>query len=123
MHKVFVADLLQHKNGDAFMAKSAKKLALENGFPNYEMPDVSDYVVVELKYEAPVTFGPASFAAPAAGEPAATSLNSILGKFEIQELRPSFDLSQAEIDKRLTPAAALPPAATSKFLSKKGLGS
>ncbi len=89
---------------------------------SYDLPDVPDYVVVELKYEAPVTFSASAFAAPAAGEPAASSLNSILSKFDIHELRSHFDLSATTITRRAAPASLLPEAPTSKALAKKGLG-
>ena len=54
--------------------------------------DVPDYVVVELRYEAPVAFSARRFAAPAAAEPQADSLNRILAKFDIKTMRSHFDL-------------------------------
>ena len=42
--------------------------------------DLPDYVVVELRYEAPVAFSAKRFAAPAAAEPQADSLNEALAK-------------------------------------------
>lgn len=100
----------------------AKKSAARSVLPSYELPDVPDYVVVELKYEAPVTFSPSAFAAPAVGEAAASSLNSILSKFDIQTLRSHFGLPDSTIAARVTPAAVLPEAPTAKALGKKGLG-
>jgi hypothetical protein len=49
--------------------------------------DIPDYVVIELRYEAPVAFSAAKFAAPAADAPQAESLNNILAKFEIASMR------------------------------------
>src|SRR5712692_8688234 len=45
--------------------------------------DIPDYVVVELRYEAPVAFSAAKFAAPAAAARQAEALKSILAKFDI----------------------------------------
>ena len=52
--------------------------------------DIPDYVVVELRYEAPVAFSAKRFSAPAAAEPQADSLNEVLSKFDIKSMRSQF---------------------------------
>src|SRR5712691_10513628 len=104
------------------MAKKAKKSDAQFAIDRYDLPDVPDYVVAELKYESPVTFSPSTFSAPAAGERSASGLNSILSKFAIHKVRSHFDLSAATITARAAAASGLPEAPTSKVLAKKGLG-
>ena len=48
--------------------------------------------MVELRYEAPVAFTASRFAAPAAAEPQADSLNNILARFDIASMRSQFQL-------------------------------
>ena len=102
--------------------KSAGKTAAGYVSSHYEVSESPDYVVVELKYETPVAFTASSFAAPAAGEDAAQSLNSVLSKFSIHRLQSHFQLDATTIAHRATPAAALSAAPTVKTLAKKGLG-
>jgi subtilisin family serine protease len=83
--------------------------------------DVPDYVVVELRYEAPVAIAAAKFAAPAAAAPQAESLNNILGKFDIAAVRPHFGLPISTVRSRIEVAAALPPEPEPKKFAKKGM--
>jgi subtilisin family serine protease len=83
--------------------------------------DVPDYVVVELRYEAPVAFSATKFAAPAAAEPQADSLNRILGKFDIKTIRSQFSLPQETIRSRVAVAATLPAEPEPKRYAKKGM--
>jgi subtilisin family serine protease len=87
----------------------------------YKTPGVSDYVVVELKHEAPVTFSAAGFSAPAAGEATASGLNKVLEGFSIETVQSHFGLPQRAIDRRVTPAASMRPAPTAASLVKQGL--
>ena len=83
--------------------------------------DISDYVVVELRYEAPVAFSASGFAAPAAAEPQADSLNRILEKFDIKTVRSHFQLPQTAIKSRVEVAATLPPEPDPKRFAKRGM--
>jgi subtilisin family serine protease len=83
--------------------------------------DVPDYVVVELRYEAPVAFSAAKFAAPAAAAPLADSLNKALAKFDIATLRSHFGLSASAVKARTEVAATLPPEPDPKKFAKKGM--
>ena len=75
-------------------------------------PDVPDYVVVELRYEAPVAFTKTRFAAPAAAAPQADSLNSMLARFDITAMRSQFGLPASTVRDRVEVAATLPPSRT-----------
>ena len=83
--------------------------------------DIPDYVVVELRYEAPVTFGAKRFAAPAAAEPQADSLNEALSKFDIKSVRSQFHLPADTIRARVEVAATLPSEPDPKRFAKKGM--
>jgi hypothetical protein len=83
--------------------------------------DIPDYVVVELRYEAPVAFSATRFAAPATSEPQADSLNSILARFEIATMRSQFRLPATAIRSRVEVAATLPPEPDPKRFAKKGM--
>ena len=72
--------------------------------------DIPDYVVVELRYEATVAFSAKRFAAPAAAEPQADSLNEVLSKFDIKSMRSQFDLPADAIRSRVEVAAVRAPA-------------
>ncbi|MEA3208182.1 MAG: hypothetical protein QOE70_1239 [Chthoniobacter sp.] len=87
----------------------------------FEMPDVPDYVVVELKYESPVAFTAARFAAPAAAEPQASALNRVLAKYDIAAVRSHFGKSAKEVRARIEVANALPKAPKAAAFAKKGL--
>ena len=86
-----------------------------------ETPDVPDYVVVELKYESPVAFGAAGFAAPAASEREASALNRVLGKYDVARVRSHFGKKHEEVKARIVRAASLPKAPSAAVLEDKGL--
>jgi subtilisin family serine protease len=83
--------------------------------------DIPDYVVVELRHEAPVGFSAKGFGAPAAAAPQADSLNSILAKFDIAAVRSQFRLPLSAIRSRIEVAGTLPPEPESKKFAKKGM--
>jgi hypothetical protein len=83
--------------------------------------DVPDYVIVELRYEAPVAFSARKFAAPGAAEPQADSLNRILGRFDIKTMRSHFGLPQDAIRSRVEVAATLPAEPQPRQFAKKGM--
>jgi hypothetical protein len=87
----------------------------------FETPDLPDYVVVELKYESPVAFGAAGFAAPAAAEPQASALNRVLSKYDIAPVRSHFGKKREEVRARIEGASSLPTAPTAAVLEDKGL--
>lgn len=83
--------------------------------------DIPDYVVVELRYEAPVAVSRAKFVAPAAAAPLAESLNNVLGKFDIAAIRSHFGLPAAAVKSRVEVAAKLPAEPDPKKFAKKGM--
>ena len=87
----------------------------------FEAPDIPDYVVVELRYEAPIAFTPTRFAAAATAAPQADSLNETLAKYDIATMRSHFGLKSDEIRSRVEVAAVLPPEPQPKRFAKKGL--
>ena len=87
----------------------------------FEAPDIPDYVVVELRYESPVAFTTAKFAAPAAAAQQADSLNNVLEKYNIAAMRSHFGLKAAEVRRRVEIAATLPPEPEPKKFAKKGM--
>ena len=82
---------------------------------------IPDYVVVELRYEAPVAFTAARFAAPAAAAPQAESLNSVLARFDIKTMRSHFGLPASAIRSRVEVAATLPAEPKPKRFAKRGM--
>jgi subtilisin family serine protease len=93
------------------------------GFVSAEVAEaeIPDYVVVQLRYEAPVAFGANRFAAPAAAEPQADSLNQVLSRFAIQTIRSQFGLPSPAIRSRVEVAATLPEAPEPQKFAKKGM--
>lgn len=83
--------------------------------------DVQDYVVVELRYESPVAFTASKFAAPAAAESQADTLNRTLERYDIQTLRSHFGLSAAAVRERVEVAATLPAEPEPAKFRKKGM--
>jgi subtilisin family serine protease len=83
--------------------------------------DIPDYVVVELRYEAPVAFSAKRFSAPAAAEPQADSLNEVLSKFDIKSMRSQFHLSADTIRSRVEVAATLPSEPQPARFAKRGM--
>ena len=82
---------------------------------------IPDYVVVELRYEAPVAFTAARFAAPGAAAPQAESLNSVLARFDIKTMRSHFGLPASAIRSRIELAATLPAEPDPKRFAKRGM--
>jgi hypothetical protein len=76
---------------------------------DFEAPDVSDYVVAELRYETPVAYTASHFTAPAPAAPQADGLNDILGRFDIKRIRSQFGLNPSTVRLRVEVAAVLPP--------------
>jgi subtilisin family serine protease len=105
--------------------KSAGPIGRETkaGFASadFETPDIPDYVVVELRYESPIAFTASRFAAPAAGERQADSLNDVLAKFDIRTMRSHFGLPATAVRSRVEIAAALPSEPEPKKFAKKGM--
>jgi len=87
----------------------------------FEAPDIPDYVVVELRYESPVAFSASKFTAPAAAEPHAETLNSVLAKYDIASMRSHFGLKSSAIHARVEVAATLPPEPDPKKFVAKGM--
>lgn len=111
------------------MAKRrSKKTGSGYSSGDYNLPDIPDYVIAELKYEAPVAFTGSGFDAPAAvgvaaADDMAANLNQVLEKYAIGSIRSHFGLSDTIIAGRAAAASTLRAASTSKTLAKKGLES
>jgi subtilisin family serine protease len=75
----------------------------------FSAPDVPDYVVAELRYEAPVAFTASRFTAPAAAAPQADALNQVLARYRIKAVRSQFGLPASTVRSRVRVAAVLPP--------------
>lgn len=108
------------------MATKKKPQSSKAGYVSgsFETPDYQDYVVAELRYEAPVAFSARGFAAPSAAPAAATpqaeSLNAILEKYDIASMGSQFGFKPAAVASRVALAAALPASPTAKALDKAG---
>src|ERR1043165_2148023 len=95
----------------------------EHGFVStrFEVPEVPDYVIVELRYESPVAYSASKFAPPAAPEPHTDSLNQVLSKYDIESVRSHFGLKSSEVRARVEVAATLPTEPDPKKFAKKGM--
>ena len=87
---------------------------------HFESPGVPDYVVAELRYEAPVAYTTARFAAPAEVAHQADRLNDVLSRFKIASMRSHFGLKAPDVRKRVALAAALPPEPSARVLEARG---
>lgn len=87
----------------------------------FDAPSVPDYVIVELRYEAPVAFNAAKFGAPSASAPQADSLNNVLAKFDIESMRSQFGLPAAAVRSRIAVAETLPTEPDPEKFAKKGM--
>ena len=76
---------------------------------DFAAPDVPDYVVAELRYEAPVAFTASHFTAPAAAAPQADRLNDVLARFDIKTDPFAARTKPSTVRSRVEVAAALPP--------------
>jgi subtilisin family serine protease len=99
-----------------------RQKALKPGFTTerFEAPDLPDYVVAELRYEAPLAFTTSNFVAPAAATDDASRLNNILARFDVASVRPQFGMRRSDVRKRIELAAALPTEPSAEVLKKKG---
>ncbi len=89
---------------------------------NYEQPKIPDYVVAELKYEAPVAFRASAFSGPAASAADTESLNAVLERFDIASVKSQFGMKAAQVSERIPLAAALPEKPTGRMLAARGAG-
>lgn len=87
---------------------------------SFEPPQTPDYVVAELRYEAPIALAAARFAAPAAAEDDASRLNEVLGRFAVAAVRSQFGLRVADVRERIALAASLPAEPSARVLKAKG---
>jgi subtilisin family serine protease len=87
----------------------------------FAMPEAPDYVIAELRYESPIAFTTARFAAPAAAEPQAAALNRILSKYNIAAMRAHFGKKVSEVRARIEVAGTLPAAPEPADFASKGL--
>ena len=104
-------------------SKSTSSTRTKAGFMSATISDadIPDYVVVELRYEAPIAFSAKRFSAPAAAEPQADSLNNALSRFDIRTIRSQFRLSADEVRSRVEVAATLPAEPDPKRFAKRGM--
>lgn len=106
------------------MAKKAKQADMGFTSGSYDVKGIPDYVVMELKYEAPLAYSPSGFGAPSAAEKEASKLNAVISRFVKGGLRSHFELDDSTVSGRTAPAASLPAAApASAFTKRKGIGS
>jgi len=84
--------------------------------------EVPDYVIVELRYEAPVAARAKGFTASETGRPMADDLNAVLGKFDISAVRSHFSLPAATLKERIDIAETLPAEPSGKSLARRGIG-
>ena len=106
------------------MPKSKKSASLgrmtSHGFVSADVEEPPpEYVIAELRYEAPVAFTGAKFAAAAAGKDQAEALNAVLARHSVAALRPHFPVGRAAVRERAAVAAALPPGASTKAVANK----
>lgn len=87
---------------------------------HFETPEIPDYVVAELRYESPVAYTTARFAAPADGASQADRLNNVLSRFRIASMRSHFGFTAPDVRKRVALAAALPPDPSARVLEARG---
>lgn len=88
---------------------------------DFAAPDVQDYVVAELRYEAPVAFTASHFTAPAVAAPQAGRLNDVLARYGIKRIRSQFGLSASTVGSRVEVAAALPPEPSTARFADRGM--
>ncbi len=103
--------------------KRSRKSTPTAGFlsAKYDVPGIPDYVVAELKYESPVAYSASGFAAPAESENQARSLNRVLSRFKVADVRSHLGARKTDIKRRMSVAAALPAAPKPSAFAKKGL--
>jgi Subtilase family len=87
----------------------------------FETPTIPDYVVAELRYEAPVAFTASRFTAPADSAPQADRLNEVLARYDIRNVRSQFGLPPTTVRSRVRVAAVLPPEPNPARYADKGV--
>ncbi len=80
-----------------------------------------DYVVAELRYDSGVAFSTAGFAAPAAKERAAVSLNSVLEGFRVRSCGSHFGLRASALRARSVKAPRKMPKRVSSDFAQSGV--
>ena len=81
-------------------------------------PGFQKSVVVELRYEAPVSMAQGKFQGNASGQDAANRLNAALEDMKSVEVRPSFDIKPRMTSESISFASVLPKEATAGVVSK-----
>lgn len=87
------------------MAKRKSK-GSDTGFlnPGIAKPKGPDYVVVELCHDSRVAYSSQGFAAPAEIQKTADSLNGVLSRFKVKQIKSHFAMKAAQIRQRVTAA-------------------
>ena len=88
---------------------------------DFSAPDVPDYVVAELRYEAPVAFTASHFTAPAAAAPLADRLNDVMARFDIKRIRSQLGVKASTVQSRVEVAAVLPSEPNPKKFADRGM--
>ncbi|HEY0406965.1 MAG TPA: S8 family serine peptidase [Pyrinomonadaceae bacterium] len=83
--------------------------------------DIPDYVIVELRYEAPLAFTASKFSGPAAAAPQADALNRTLAKYDIAAVRSHFGLPAKAVRARVEVAGTLPKEPDPAAFADKGM--
>lgn len=87
----------------------------------FEAVDIPDYVLVELRYESPVSYTASKFVAASAVATEADALNKVLEKYDIPTIRSHFGLKATDLRARVDVAATLPPEPNPEKFAKKGM--
>jgi len=87
----------------------------------FEALDIPDYVLVELRYESPVSYTASKFVAASAVATEADALNKVLEKYDIPTIRSHFGLKATDLRARVDVAATLPPEPNPEKFAKKGM--
>jgi len=91
--------------------------------PTVEAPaDAPDYVIVELRYEAPIAARAKGFTASESARPMAGSLNAALDKFDVAAVRSHFGHPASKLKERIDIAETLPAAPNPKSFARRGIG-
>jgi hypothetical protein len=82
-------------------------------------PGFKKSVVVELRYEAPVSIAPGKFVGIDSGKEAADRLNRVLEGMTADDVRPSFAVKPRMVSESLSVAAALPREPTTAVVQRR----
>lgn len=99
-------------------AKGSSKAGYVSG--DFQDANTSDYVVAELRYESPVSYGATGFRAPAVARDESSSLNDVLARFDVASIGSQFGMKAAAIRDRVDLAAALPSDPSARVLDSRG---